>query len=94
MTLHYTENGIKATVGYVQIVPWPLSRTGASNKIHTTVDLAQSHTHDILLNLSNVTDISAPSVCGDSNAPALNVLIELQGLLLRYQGSSSLSARL
>lgn len=41
MTLHYTENGIKATVVYVQIVPWLLSRTGVSNKIYTAVDLAQ-----------------------------------------------------
>ena len=41
MTLHYTENGIKATVGYVQIVAWLLSRTGVSNKNYTTVDLAQ-----------------------------------------------------
>ena len=42
MTLHGTDIGIKATVGYTRIVLWPFPpRIGASNEIHANRDLAQ-----------------------------------------------------
>lgn len=32
VTLYWTENGVKGTVGYIQIVTWPFLGIGANNK--------------------------------------------------------------
>ncbi|KAF6239546.1 hypothetical protein HO173_002090 [Letharia columbiana] len=71
MALCWTENGIKATVGCMQTLPWPLAGTGASNETQTLVDLTQ-RSNIYVRYPPNITVISATNVSGGLDAPALN----------------------
>lgn len=83
MTLYWTENDMKSTVGYIQIVPWPYPGIGASNETQTIVGLTQrSNVHPGISDVSNITTISVTNVSRDSNAPTFNVFAELQGSTL------------